>query len=78
LALYCFLCHPDDYRKTVLRGANTNGDSGSIACIAGAVSGGRLGAEAMPKEWFMRIEKADQLAVVAERLRLKKGELDGR
>ena len=26
LALYCFLKYPEDFRKAVLRGANTNGD----------------------------------------------------
>jgi len=77
LALYCFLRYPNDYKKIVLRGANTNGDSDSIACIAGGISGARLGAEAIPKEWLIPIEKADQLAVPAEQLRLKKEECDG-
>jgi ADP-ribosylglycohydrolase len=31
LALYCFLRYPMDYKKAILRGANTNGDSDSIA-----------------------------------------------
>ena len=43
LALYCFLKYPGDYTKTVLRGANTNGDSDSVACIAGGISGAYLG-----------------------------------
>ena len=62
LALYCFLKSPDDYVKTVLRGANTSGDSDSIACIAGGISGARLGFDAIPEDWCARIEKADYLS----------------
>lgn len=56
LAVYCFLKNPADFRKTVLMGANTNGDSDSIACIAGAISGAYNGAEAIPTEWLDRLE----------------------
>ena len=72
LALYCFLKHPDDYKKTVLRGANTNGDSDSIACIAGGISGAYLGIEAIPKKWIQEIEKSDDLNNLAIRLANKK------
>jgi ADP-ribosylglycohydrolase len=68
LALYCFLRYPEDYKKTVLRGANTNGDSDSVACIAGSISGAYLGAEAIPKQWVRKIEKSDYLADLARRL----------
>jgi len=61
LALYCFLNSPDDYRKTVLRAANTNGDSDSIACIAGSISGAYNGLEAIPRDWVRRIEHRDDL-----------------
>ena len=72
LALYCFLRSPDDYQKTVIRGANTNGDSDSVACIAGALSGAWLGAEGIPEEWAARIEKRDILEALAKRLLQKK------
>ncbi len=61
LALYCFLKYPNDYKKVVMRGANTDGDSDSIACIAGSVSGGYLGIDAIPKKWVVRIEKSEYL-----------------
>ncbi len=67
-ALYCFLRSPDDYRATVLRAANTDGDSDSLACIAGAISGAYNGIDAIPAEWQERIERADDLLRVAERL----------
>ncbi len=68
LALYCFLAYPDDYKKTILRAANTNGDSDSIASIAGAISGAYLGADAIPPEWLIRIEKSVYLNKLAEKM----------
>ena len=67
-ALYCFWRSPDDYRDTVLTGANTNGDSDSIACIAGAISGAYNGISAIPSRWREEVEKADLLEDVARRL----------
>ena len=76
LALYCFLRHPDDYKKTVLRGANTNGDSDSIACIAGGISGAFLGLAAIPSQWVKNIEKSEYLNDLADHFAMKKGPLD--
>ena len=75
LALYCFLRYPDDYVKTVIRGANTNGDSDSIASIAGGISGARLGISAIPDEWHKNIEKAEYLDDLSFRLAEKKASL---
>jgi ADP-ribosylglycohydrolase len=75
LALYCFLRYPDDYKGAVLRGANSNGDSDSIASIAGSISGAYLGIGAIPPEWIMRIERTDYLRSLAERLAEKKERL---
>ena len=68
LALYCVVRYPDDYVAVVRRGANSNGDSDSIACIAGALVGARLGMEAIPQGWRERIERSDYLADLASRL----------
>ncbi len=67
-ALYCFLVSPDDYRATVLRAANTDGDSDSLACIAGAISGAHNGLDAIPQDWRDRVERRDELREVAWRL----------
>lgn len=75
LALYCFLKYPDDYMKTVLRGANTNGDSDSTASIAGGISGARLGFDDIPSDWRRRIEKAKYLNDLAVRLAEQKASL---
>ncbi len=68
LALYCFLLDPGDYRRAVLRGANTNGDSDSIACIAGAVSGAYNGMGAIPPDWVRDVEGSAMLREVARKL----------
>ena len=75
LALYCFLKYPDSYEKVVIRGANTNGDSDSIACIGGSISGAYLGVETIPDGWLSRIEKSQYLGDLAERLARKKEDL---
>ena len=68
LGLYCFLKNPRDYKTTVLMAANTNGDSDSIACIAGAISGAYNGVEAIPKEWIRGVENTELLRASAEKL----------
>jgi len=72
LALYCFLRYPSDYKAVVQRGANTGGDSDSVSCIAGSISGAYLGIEAIPADWTMRIEKSAYLKDLYRRLAAKK------
>lgn len=45
-AVFCVLRGFDSFERTVLLGANTQGDSDSIACMAGAIQGARLGLQA--------------------------------
>jgi ADP-ribosylglycohydrolase len=68
LALYCVLRYPDDYVACVRRAANTNGDSDSIACIAGGIMGARLGLDAIPASWIERCENRDDLFALGERM----------
>lgn len=72
LALYCFLRYPASFEKVVIRGANTNGDSDTIACIAGGISGAYLSFEAIPENWVKKIEKAAYLADLSTRLAERK------
>lgn len=65
LALYCVLRYPDDYVACVRRAANTNGDSDSIACIAGGIMGARLGLKAIPSDWRERCENRDYITNLA-------------
>lgn len=67
-ALYCVWRFPDDYRAAVLLAANTDGDSDSLACIAGGISGARLGVAAIPAGWVAGVEDSQHLHQVAARL----------
>jgi ADP-ribosylglycohydrolase len=68
MALYCFLKSPRDYRKTVLAGTNIDGDSDSVALIAGAISGAYNGIQSIPQEWINQIENKELLRETAEKL----------
>ncbi|MBW1991175.1 MAG: ADP-ribosylglycohydrolase family protein [Deltaproteobacteria bacterium] len=67
-AFYCFLEFPYDFRNAVRLAANIDGDSDSVACITGGISGAYRGLKNLPQEWLKRLEKADYLADVARRL----------
>jgi len=67
-ALYCFLRSPADFRQTVLTAANTDGDSDSIACIAGAISGAFNGINSIPMDWRTRLENAQVIRDVGRKL----------
>lgn len=68
LAIWCVTQYPEDYVATVRRGANTNGDSDSIACIAGGISAARLGVAAVPDAWRDRCENRDYIVELSERM----------
>ena len=68
LALYCILRYPDDYVSCVRRGANSEGDSDSIACIAGGIMGARMGLDAIPAGWRARCEKREYLTELGARM----------
>lgn len=72
-ALYCVWRSPDDVRQTILTAANTDGDSDSIACIAGGISGARNGVEAIPAAWRETVENAGMLVDLARALRAAAG-----
>lgn len=67
-ALWCVLRAGGDYRDAVLRGANSTGDSDSIACIAGSIAGALAGWTGLPDAWRRDVEKADTLVALADAL----------
>ena len=67
-ALYCFWRSPLDFEQTVITAANTDGDSDSIACIAGGISGAFNGLCAIPVSWQKDIENSAYLSDLARRL----------
>ncbi|MFJ4921423.1 ADP-ribosylglycohydrolase family protein [Streptomyces sp. NPDC088725] len=60
-ALHCFLLFPEDPVTALRRAACTKGDSDSLACLAGAFAGARLGVAAWPAAWAGRIEYRSEL-----------------
>jgi ADP-ribosylglycohydrolase len=66
-ALHCFLLFPLDPASAIRRAAATGGDSGSIACIAGALAGVYHGIEAWPAAWRERIEYRERIQALANR-----------
>ena len=66
-AVYLFARYPDDPAGAILEGANTPGDSDSIATLAGAMLGARCGIGALPAEWVRDVERSDELQELAVR-----------
>lgn len=67
-ALYCYWQSPDDFAEVILRAANTDGDSDSIACIAGGIAGAALGVDAIPLAWLEVLENAEYLRDLGSQL----------
>jgi ADP-ribosylglycohydrolase len=65
-AVYIFSRHPDDPRAAILEGANTPGDSDSIATLAGALVGARCGIEALPADWVRDVERSTAFLSLAD------------
>lgn len=64
-AAYVFVRHPDDARAAILEGANTPGDSDSIATLAGALVGARVGLSGLPEAWVQDVERSQALLALA-------------
>jgi ADP-ribosylglycohydrolase len=67
-AAYLFARNPDDPRTAILEGANTPGDSDSIATLAGALLGARCGLAELPEEWVQDVERSEELLALAAEL----------
>jgi len=72
--VYLLARHPDDTRTGIIEGANTPGDSDSIATIAGALLGARNGLESIPAEWVRDVERSGELLELGERILHAEGE----
>ena len=64
-AVYLLARHPEDTRAAILEGANTPGDSDSIATLAGASLGARNGVESLPRDWVRDVERSSELEALA-------------
>lgn len=66
-AAFVVTLHPEDIAAAILQGANSDGDSDSIATLAGALLGARHGVEALPAEWVRDVERSAELLALADR-----------
>jgi len=69
-SLYSFLRSPDDYWETICTAIAVGGDTDTMAAMAGAISGARLGLEALPRDLLVHLTdrgswKAEALAELA-------------
>jgi poly(ADP-ribose) glycohydrolase ARH3 len=64
-AICCALRHPDSFEEAVLEAVSLGGDADTIACMAGAISGARLGIESIPEEWIAKLENSEYLQKLA-------------
>jgi ADP-ribosylglycohydrolase len=67
-AFYCFWRHPDDARACLVEAVNTDGDSDSIATIAGSLVGARNGLAALPPAWVAGVEDSVSLRALGAAL----------
>jgi ADP-ribosylglycohydrolase len=65
-AAFVFARHPTDPYAAILEGANAEGDSDSIATLAGALVGANAGIGAIPSGWVQNVERSDELLALAE------------
>jgi poly(ADP-ribose) glycohydrolase ARH3 len=72
MAIYCFLRHPESYCDVIREAVFIGGDTDTIACMAGAISGAFLGASAIPSKWLGAVREethsVSALEVLADRL----------
>ena len=66
-AVYCYLLEQDPI-KSIRRAIWIGGDRDTIACMAGAIAGAHRGAGSLPREYLDRLENADRIRRLAERL----------
>ena len=64
MALYCFLRHPNSFEEVIHEAVFAGGDTDTIACMAGAISGAFLGASAIPQRWLAAVRE-ERYSVVA-------------
>lgn len=66
-AVYILCMHPADVQKAVLMGVYTPGDSDSIASLAGALVGARVGKDKIPQDWIDSVEDSNILQLMAKK-----------
>lgn len=67
-AVYVSLACREDFDGAMIAAVNHSGRSSAVACLAGAILGARLGAEALPEFYLECLEAAPMLVELADDL----------
>lgn len=67
-AVFLFVRYADDPCAAILQGANSSGDSDSLATLAGALVGARCGLDTLPQDWVRDVERSAELLALALRV----------
>ena len=67
-ALYAFLTHPGSFAECLRCAVLHGGDRDTLGAMACAISGARLGIDAVPAAWIARLENRDLIEDLARRL----------
>lgn len=68
IAIYCALKTPDDFRQVIVNASNHDGDSDTVASIAGGISGAYLGYNNLPKDLISSLPMENVLFELANDL----------
>lgn len=68
IAVYCVLCYPENFEEALKLSVNHSGDSDSTGAICGNIMGALLGLELIPNKWIEKLELADLIKEMAEKL----------
>lgn len=66
--VFLFARHADDPVAAILEGANTPGDSDSLATLVGALTGCRCGIGALPEQWVREVERSGEFIELGYRI----------
>jgi len=58
-AIYCFLAAPNSFEKAVESAILLGGDTDTIGCMTGALSGAALGENEIPERWLRRVTEPE-------------------
>ncbi len=64
-AFYCFLRHFESPENAIIEAVNAGGDTDSIACITGALSGALHGIGSFPDKWIKGLENKENIEEIA-------------
>jgi len=67
-AIYSFLRNHQSFEKSLLYSISLGGDTDTIGAMTGAICGAYRGAEDIPEQWKIRLERKSYIERLAERL----------